>query len=76
MILELRYSVSFHLLDHRFGTNSFKFKGSLLWNSLIDKIKTAKSLAIFKTKNQIVRWQCRDGLFVYLFYLASLLFSM
>ena len=34
----------------RFGTNSFKFKGSLLWNSLSDEIKTAKSLAIFKQK--------------------------
>ena len=27
-----------------FGTNSLKFKGSLLWNSLIDEIKTAKRL--------------------------------
>ena len=36
--------------SQRFGTNSLKFKGSLLWNSLSDEIKTAKSLAIFKQK--------------------------
>ena len=34
--------------SQRFGTNSLKFKGSLLWNSLSDEIKTAKSLATFK----------------------------
>ena len=37
-------------IPQRFGTNSLKFKGSLLWNSLSDDIKTAKSLAIFKQK--------------------------
>ena len=34
----------------RFVTNSLKFKGSLLWNSISVEIKTAKSLAIFKQK--------------------------
>ena len=38
--------------SQRFGTNSLKFKGSLLWNSLSDEIKTAKSLAIFKQKSE------------------------
>ena len=33
-----------------------KFKGNLLWNSLSDEVKTAKSLAIFKQKNQIQEW--------------------
>ena len=36
----------------RFGTNSLKFKDSLLWNSLSDEITTAKSLAIFKQKSK------------------------
>ena len=36
--------------SQRLGTNSLKFKGSLLWKSLSDEIKTAKSLAIFKQK--------------------------
>ena len=36
--------------SQRFRTNSLKFKGSLLWNSLSDEIKTVKSLAIFKQK--------------------------
>ena len=36
--------------SQRFGTNSLRFKGSLLWNSLSDEIKTVKSLAIFKQK--------------------------
>ena len=36
--------------SQRFGTNSLKFKGSLLWNSLSDEIKTAKSVAIYKQK--------------------------
>ena len=36
--------------SQRFGTNSLKFTGSLLWDSLGDEIKTAKSLAIFKQK--------------------------
>ena len=42
--------------SQRFGTNSLKFKGSLLWNSLSDVMKTAQSLAIFKQKNQILEW--------------------
>ena len=50
MILELKYSASFHLPDQRFGTNSLIFKGSLLWNSLSDETKTSQSLAIFKQK--------------------------
>ena len=36
--------------SQRFGTNSLQFKGILLWNSLSDEIKTAKSLAISKQK--------------------------
>ena len=36
--------------SQRFGTNSLKFKGSLLWNSLSDENKAAKSLIIFKQK--------------------------
>ena len=36
--------------SQRFDTNSLRFKGSLLWNSLSDEIKTVKSLAIFKQK--------------------------
>ena len=36
--------------SHRFVTNSLKSKDSLLWNSLSDEIKSAKSLAIFKQK--------------------------
>ena len=32
----------------RVGTNSMKLIGSLLWNSLGDRIKTSQSLAIFK----------------------------
>ena len=40
--------------SHRFVKNPLKFKGSLLWNSLSDEIKTAKSLAIFKQK--ITSW--------------------
>ena len=36
--------------SQRFGINSLKLKGSLLWNRLSDQIKTAKSLAIFKQK--------------------------
>ena len=36
--------------SQRFGTNSLKFKGSLLRNSLSDEMKTAQSLAIFKQK--------------------------
>ena len=35
---------------HRFDNNSLKFKGSLLWNSLSDEIKTAQSLAVFTQK--------------------------
>jgi len=34
--------------SQRFGTNLVEFKGSLLWNSLSDEIKAAKSLAILK----------------------------
>ena len=37
--------------SQRFGISSLKFKGSLLWNSLSDESKTAKSLAIFKQKS-------------------------
>ena len=37
--------------SQRFGTNSLKFKGSLLWNSLSDEIKAAKSLAILNKKS-------------------------
>ena len=36
--------------SQRFGTNSLKFKGNLLWNSLSDEIKTEKSVAICKQK--------------------------
>ena len=36
--------------SQRFGTNSLKFKGSLLWNTFSGEIKTAKSLVIFKQK--------------------------
>ena len=35
---------------HRFDNKSLKLKGSLLWNSLDDEIKTAQSLAVFKQK--------------------------
>ena len=41
-------------ISQRFGTNSFKFKGSLLWNSLSDEIITGKSLALFK--QEIKSW--------------------
>ena len=64
----------------RFGTNSLKFKGNLLWNSLSDEIKTAESLALFK--QEIKSWSgshctckiCRNYLIVYLF--TYPLFSM
>ena len=36
--------------SQRFGTNSLKFKGSLLWNSLSDEIETAE-LSHIQTKN-------------------------
>ena len=41
--------------SQRLGTNPLKFKGSvmklkLLWNSLSDEIKNAKSLTVFKQK--------------------------
>ena len=36
--------------SQRCSTNSLKHKGSLLWNSLSDEIKTVQSLAIFKQK--------------------------
>ena len=36
--------------SQRFGANSLKFKGSLLWNSHSDEVKTAKSLVILKQK--------------------------
>ena len=36
--------------SQRFGKNSLKFNGSLLWNNLSDEIRTAQSLAIFKQK--------------------------
>ena len=42
--------------SQRFSTNSLKFRGSLLWNSLSDEVKVAKSLVIFKQKNQILEW--------------------
>ena len=38
--------------SQRFGKNALKFKGSLLWNSLSDENKTAKSLALFKQEIQ------------------------
>jgi len=39
--------------SQRCGTNSLKFKNSLQWSSLGDKVKTAQSLAIYiQTKNQ------------------------
>ena len=41
---------SLRLPCHRFGKNSLKFKGILLWNSLSDEVKTAQSLAIFTQK--------------------------
>ena len=35
---------------HTFGTHSLTFRGSLLWNSLIDDIKMCKNIAAFKKK--------------------------
>ena len=59
--------------SHRFGTNSLSFRGSILWNSLSDDVKTPQNLAIFKQK--IKSWNgthckcniCRNYLLVYLF---------
>ena len=37
--------------SQRFGINSLKFRGSILWNSLSDDVKTPQNLAIFKKKS-------------------------
>ena len=41
-------------IKQRYGTESLSFRGSLLWNTLSDKIKQSPSLAAFK--NQIKSW--------------------
>ena len=57
----VEYNFRIHILyklpparSQRFGTNLLKFEGSLLWNSLSDEIKTAKSLALFN--QEIKSW--------------------
>ena len=41
-------------IKKRYGAESLSFRGSLLWNTLSDKIKQSPSLAAFK--NQIKSW--------------------
>jgi hypothetical protein len=49
--------------SQRFGTQSFPFRGSLLWNSLPDSVKNQNSLAAFKrllkASNLLILCSCR-----------------
>ena len=40
----------------RYGSESLSFRGSLLWNTLNDKIKQSLTLAAFKNQNKIMDW--------------------
>ena len=53
MEYDFRIKIRFKLppaRSQRYGTNSLRFKGSLLWNSPSIEIKVAKSFVIFKQK--------------------------
>ena len=65
--------------SQRFCTNSLKFKGSLLWNSLSDEIKTARSLVIFKQKSNpgmapTARATSAETKYLYIYFILPLRF--
>ena len=47
----------------KFGIDSIKFQGSLLWNSIPDLIKRASSAAIFKSN--IRNWSGKNAIVIY-----------
>ena len=59
----------------RFGTNSFKYKGSLLWNNLSDDIKTALSIDMFK-KHSGVQWHSMHVQQLQVFFIHALCFNL
>ena len=52
--LRTKYLCKLPMTKKRYGSESLSFKGSLLWNTLNDKIKQSPTLAAFK--NQIKSW--------------------